>query len=271
MLAAGRLPGPARSQLGPRRDAAVPRLITALHRVQGLEMSVRVVPPVADMFAAMAPLASPDDRAGFADLANALEQDPAFRGRFLADREFAALVRNTHTTTFLEGASRTNVVPPVATAHVDARLLPGERCKPFAERVRRVVDDPGISVEVLLSFRSRHSRADTPLYRAIERVAARVDPGAVVVPRVTAGFTDAHYFRKIGIDSYGFVPRTIRAGESSGVHAHDERISIENLERGVDILFDILVEFDRLDAGDGPGARRPSRIEARGRGPSQRR
>jgi acetylornithine deacetylase/succinyl-diaminopimelate desuccinylase-like protein len=232
----------------PRRDAAVPRLITALERVQRLENPVRVVPAVADMFAALAAVAPAEDRAGFADLAIALETDPAFRGRFLSNHQYGALVRDTLTTTVLEGAPRTNVVPTVATAHLDARLLPGSSCAAFADGVRSVFADPGIRVEPLLSFPSRISPRDTPLFRAIERIAATADPGAIVVPRVTAGFTDAHYFREMGITAYGFVPRWRRIDEASGVHGPDEHVSLRNLERGIATLIAILQELDRIEA-----------------------
>jgi len=236
----------------PPRDAAVPRLIAALERVQRLETPVRVVPEVADMFAYLVPLAPAEDRAGFADLAAAIEMDLAFRSRFLSNRQHAALVRNTLTTTVLEGSSGTNVVPPVATAHLDARLLPGESCAIFTNQIRGILADPGIEVEPLLDFRSRSSSPDTPLFRAIERVAAASDPRAVTIPRVIAGFTDAHYFREVGITAYGFVPRAHRVDEPRGVHGPDERISIENLDRGVETLIAILEELDRVEAEENP-------------------
>lgn len=231
----------------PPRDAAVPRLIAALERVQHIEMPVRVVPAVEDMFAALAPLVPEKDRAGFAELAATLESDPAFRSRFLANRQHAALVRTTFTTTVLEGSSSTNVVPLTASAHIDARLLPGDSCTAFSDRVESVVADPGIDVEILLSFASRVSTTESSVYRAIERVALRTNPKALVVPRMIAGFTDAHYFRSLGIASYGFVPRWLRPEEARGVHGLDERISIENLERGIATQIEILLELDRVE------------------------
>jgi acetylornithine deacetylase/succinyl-diaminopimelate desuccinylase-like protein len=232
----------------PPRDAAVPRLIAALDRLQRIRMPVRVVPPAAAMFAAMAELAAEQDRAGYHDLGLALETDLAFRSRFLENRQYAALVRDTLTTTVLEGSSRTNVLPSSAMAHIDARLLPGNSCANFADQIRNVLADPGISVETLLSFPSAISSADSPLFRAIEGVAAAGDPGAVVVPRMIAGFTDAHYFRNIGITAYGFVPRWHHTEEPRGIHGPDERISIENLERGVATMIAILQELDRIEA-----------------------
>jgi acetylornithine deacetylase/succinyl-diaminopimelate desuccinylase-like protein len=231
----------------PPLDAAVPRLIAALERVGRIESPVHVVPEVAQMYRTLAELAPPEDAAGYADLARHLSEDPAFRRRFMTLRFQAALVTNTLTVTVLEGSSRTNVLAPEAVAHIDARLLPGESCERLNQRVREAIADPGISTEVLLSFETHSSPADTPLYAAIEAIAAQSDPPAHVVPSVTIGFTDAHYFRDVGVTSYGFTPRAMRREDSSGIHGHDERANVGSLAMAVTTLIEILEELDRLD------------------------
>jgi acetylornithine deacetylase/succinyl-diaminopimelate desuccinylase-like protein len=227
----------------PGRDQAVHRLVAALDRVRRVETPIRVVPEVARMFALLAPTAAPEDRAAWSDLRGALGEDDNFRRRFLANRGFGSLVRNTIAITVLEGAPRTNVLPSEAVAHVDARLLPGESCADFVTALAEVIDDSGIELETLLAFQSTASPVDTALFHAIERVAAELDPSALVLPRAIGGFTDAHWFRELGIVSYGFVPRWLEPGEAQGVHGVDERVSIENLERGVDALLRILDEL----------------------------
>src|SRR5262245_60247137 len=224
----------------PDPDAAVPRLLTALDRIRRLEPPLHVVPEVARMFRALAPLAPPEDAAGFANLADALAFDARFRRRFLAEPAYAALVRDTVAITVLRGGPRTNVVPAEAAAHLDARLLPGRACEDFSRELAKVATDTGAELQTLLSFASASSPIDTPLYRAISATAQELDPRAVVVPRVLAGFTDAHYFREIGITSYGFVPRRQRRGDQRGVHGPNERVSAENLEHGVETLVAIL-------------------------------
>lgn len=226
------------STAGP--SGAVPRLVAALERVRLMRTPLRVVPTVADMFAALAPMAAPEDRAGYADLAGALRHDPAFRQRFLADGARAALVRNTVNITVLDAGSHTNVAPEEARADVDVRLLPGESCNGFLDQLTALISDPGVAVEPLLAFEPLASPADTELFDAIERVAGELDPGAMVVPRVIAGFTDAHWFRELGIVAYGFVPRWLPPSETRGIHGPNERVSIENLERGIDATIRIL-------------------------------
>jgi len=231
----------------PPLDAAVPRLISALERVGRIESPIIVTPEVAQMYRALAELAPPEDAAGYADLNRHLADDPAFRHRFMTLRSQAALVTNTLTVTVLEGGSGTNVLPAEAVAHIDARLLPGQSCQQLTQRVHEAVADPGISVEVLLSFETRSSPDDTPLYAAIEAVAAESDPPAHTVPSVTIGFTDSHYFRDHGVVAYGFTPRSMRREDSSGMHGHDERADLESLANAVTTLIEILEELDRLD------------------------
>ncbi len=228
----------------PKPDGAVARLVAALDRVRRIETPIRVRPEVEEMFRRAAPLAAPEDRAGYLDLRAHLETDDAFRRRFVSSPARSALVRNTLAITVLEGASQTNVIPAEARARLDARLLPGERCERFRNMVEEVIADPQVELREILSFPSRSSSPDTDAFRAIERTAAEIEPDALVLPRMIAGFTDAHWFREAGLVAYGFVPRWLATSETRGIHGSDERVSLENLERGVRTLIRILDELE---------------------------
>lgn len=223
----------------------VPRLVAALERIRRMQTEVRVVPEVEHMFRALAPLAEPEDRAGLANLGDALSNDFDFRRRFLADDSRAALVRDTIAVTVLRAGSSPNVVPEEARAELDVRLLPDERCDEFLEELRDVIADPSIRIDPILAFETRSSPPNTELFRAIESVAHEIDPGALVLPRVIAGFTDAHYFRELGIVSYGFVPRWLPPSETRGIHGPNERVSVENMERGISATTKILEALGR--------------------------
>jgi len=229
----------------PDPRAAVPRLLEALERIRRFEAPLHVVPEVSRMFRALAPVAPPEDRRGFETLADSLASNAAFRRRFLAEPAYAALVRTTVAITVLRGGPRTNVAPAVAAAHIDARLVPGELCSDFADRIAELVRGTGAEVQTLLAFPAATSPVETGLYRTIESVALSLDPQARVVPRVLTGFTDAHWFRDLGITAYGFVPRWQRRGEARGIHGPNERISTENLRRGVETMIEILERLDR--------------------------
>ncbi|MGH0036154.1 MAG: M20/M25/M40 family metallo-hydrolase [Myxococcota bacterium] len=228
----------------PTPDTAVHRLIAALDRVRRIETPVRVVPAVARMFRELAPLAPVEDRDSYARLSQALAEDSTFRRRFLGNPARAALVRNTIAITMLEGAPRTNVLPARARARLDTRLLPGDDCAGFRDELAAVIDDRAVELEIELAFAAAQSATDTKLFRAVEVVAAELDPDARVVPRLVAGFTDAHWLRERGIPTYGFVPRWLSSGESRRIHGPGERISEENLQRGIRTTVRILEVLD---------------------------
>ncbi len=202
------------------------------------------------MFAALAPWTPAWDREGFSDLSRALREDEAFRRRFLDNPSQNALVRNTVSITVLEGASKTNVAPAMARAQLDARLLPGESCDQFAAAIATLIDEPSIDIEILLRFPSRASSGDTALYRAIAKVAAAQEPAGLAVPRMIGGFTDAHWFRELGIVSYGFVPRSVAREDGRRVHGIDERVRIETLVRSIELNLQIVRTFDELETSD---------------------
>lgn len=222
----------------PRADAAVHVLVRALARILALDQPVRVVPEVQRMYAARARLVDQKAlREAYGDLARAL-RDAAFRDHFLSVPADAALVRNTLAVTVLRGSSKTNVVPAVAEAEIDCRLLPGEDPDAFERRLREAAGDSRVEFERILYFPPSSSPTDTPLFRAIESVGD--SEGAAVVPVVLRGFTDSHFFREKGLVSYGFVPWELGEDEAERMHGIDERVRVDALRAAPDRLIRIL-------------------------------
>jgi acetylornithine deacetylase/succinyl-diaminopimelate desuccinylase-like protein len=112
-------------------------------------------------------------------------------------------------------------------------------------RLERLVDDPDVQFSTLMNFPPLASEAETPLFRAIRTVAERHDPQAPVVPAVLSGFTDAHYFRRKGIVSYGFSGLPLTEEDGYRVHGDNERIPLASLREGIQILVELVKELDR--------------------------
>jgi len=77
------------------------------------------------------------------------------------------------------------------------------------------------------------------LMRVIEDVVRDHVEEAVVLPVVSPGFTDSRVFRRRGITAYGFIPILLEPLEAATIHGHNERISIDNLRLGTQILFEV--------------------------------
>lgn len=228
----------------PPASTAVTRLLAALGRLAAYDPDLQVTEEVQAYFTALAENEDPETAAHYRDLPAAL-QDVGFREEFLADPRNAALVRNTITPTVLEASQKTNVIPGEASAELDCRLLPGQDPDAFVAKVREVIGDNDVAIDVLLNFPPSSSPQETTLFRAIRKIAEFEQ--APVVPTVLRGFTDAHYFRRNGVVVYGFLPLDISPEEASTMHGNDERLSTAALQHGIRRLTDLLVALDKID------------------------
>lgn len=211
----------------PHDDAAVERLVRALARIEGWQRPTRLVPEVAAHLEALrraGVLAEPPTVDTLAALA---EHQPRLRS--LQSASIAI--------TGLTAGVKHNVLPAGAEATLDVRLLPGDDPEDFLADIARVIGDPEVEIETVFTSSTPASPLDTELYRALETTARTVVEGAAVVPGISTGFTDSRVFRRRGIPAYGFVPVLLSQEESGRAHGNDERLSIENLRMGIEILF----------------------------------
>lgn len=225
----------------PIADSAPNRLIRALNRLAQYQTPLRVLPVVDEFFRTMAPYEPPERARMFSDMRKAI-QDKKVQEQVSADESINFLLRDTISVTMLGGSQQTNVIPPEAWANVDVRILPGADPKVFLESIRRVVNDPDVTVEPLIAeFRvANSSPTDTALYAAIREVSHVYFAGAPVAPRITSGYTENQRYRPLGIHAYGFTPYTATEEEGSTEHGNDERVRVEELRRAPRILFDVV-------------------------------
>ncbi len=235
--------GPAGHGSIPLQNSSVNRLLNALERLRAWETPVSVSPAVAEGYRMRAQQQTdPVLRAAYADLEQALKKQ-ALRKRLLADSTLNAEVRNTFTITGLQGSDKVNVIPGTAWAQIDARLLPGETPEGFIAKLRRVLNDPELKIEILEGSTPTGSSADTALMHAIRKVAARHDPGVPVIPTMLTSSTDSAKFRAVGITAYGFEPFKLDDNELNRSHGDDERVSVENIGFALHFLHDVIIEL----------------------------
>ncbi len=227
----GSTPGPA---------SAVNRLVRALDRLQSYEFAPRVVPAVRTYLAAIAPSAPARWRDGFNNPATLIADRNTLMELQIDQPEIAGLLRNTCSITMLQASNKINVIPPEAQAQIDCRLLPDQDREAFLHEFAAAINDPSITVETIIGFTAAVSSTDSPLYRAIADVVRHSYPTASIAPAVSTGFTDSHWFRDLGVASFGFAPFVIPASDESGVHGNNERISVDNIRKGTAMMVELV-------------------------------
>lgn len=224
----------------PRVQSAATKMVHALARLHDHSFAPRIVPAVDEYFKGIAPRASDEWRPVFADMSTAIEDPEILLKLQLYSPFYHALTRNTCSITRFEGSNKINVVSPEVWAEIDCRMLPDQDPGEFVEELHSVFNDPAIAIEQIMAFSPAVSTTDTDLYRSIEGVLQREYPDASIVPTVAAGFTDSHFFRDLGIVSYGFAPTLIPLEDDGGVHGNNERISEENVRVGTRLMLEVV-------------------------------
>jgi acetylornithine deacetylase/succinyl-diaminopimelate desuccinylase-like protein len=213
----------------PHGDNCAEHLVQALERVSRWQQSLRILPVMRANIEAMREaglMRAGNDASALA----AAERSPALRAR----------LANTVSLSTLSSGIKTNVIPAEASATLDCRLLPDVDPDDFLTELRGVIADERVSIEVLNRFTGAESSMDTRFVRVVHEVVSELVEGAHVVPEMTSGFTDSRIYRLKGIPAYGFTPCLVPPEELAGIHGHNERISVENLRLGLQVLFEIV-------------------------------
>lgn len=224
----------------PPRDPATARLARAVLRLHRRPFPTRLVPPVRAMFETVAPHTTGPLRPVFASI--------GVTGRLLAKvfprlgPELNALVRTTAVVTELAGAAGANVLATSARASVNVRLLPGDTAASAASRIRRVIADRHVEVEVAsASEPSPVSPWTGPAWdRLVAATASALGEDVLPTPYIQLGASDSRWFTAISDHVYRFTPFHLTRGEREALHSHNERIRVGSWLRGIEFYRDLL-------------------------------
>jgi acetylornithine deacetylase/succinyl-diaminopimelate desuccinylase-like protein len=157
----------------------------------------------------------------------------------------------THTTfapTVIRGGIKTNVIPDTVELDVDIRTLPDQSAEDIRSMIDEALGDLADQVEIEASSNDLASASptDTPLYESLSRVTSNLVPGSKMIPFLVVGATDARFFRRAGVPSYGyglFSERISFADFASMFHGDNERVDEESLELTTQLWNAVIEDF----------------------------
>jgi acetylornithine deacetylase/succinyl-diaminopimelate desuccinylase-like protein len=220
--------------------ARLGRLLTDLDRKR---MPIHVTPIVRTMIETIAGQLSRPKRDLVLQLLRPAVADRALPRLGEDARTIEGLLRNTINATIVHGGEKVNVVPARIELELDGRLLPGFTPDDLIAEAHALVGDD-IELELV-----RHDPGPSePDYTHLDMlggVLRELDPGAIPMPFLQGGVTDARFFSRLGIQTYGFMP--MRLAEDFPllklVHAADERIPVDALDFGTEAVSRALQRF----------------------------
>ncbi len=167
--------------------------------------------------------------------------------RHLSDESpmWNSMLRDTIAPTILQAGVRVNVVPSIATANLNVRMLPGHSVEELMSQFTKIVNDPQVKFQLAPDSgeNAPPSELTTPLYQTIERLTQQEFPGAITVPMMGTGATDSAALRLHKVQAYGLEPIPMMEADSSRVHADDERVPLDGFHKGIAFLYHVVSDF----------------------------
>ncbi|WP_026953118.1 M20 family peptidase [Algoriphagus mannitolivorans] len=155
---------------------------------------------------------------------------------------------NIHTTTaptIIDGGVKNNVIPTVAEATINFRILPGETIESTQAHIKSIVSDK-VQVEPVgfLTNPPPVSSADAEPYKILEKTMRSLHPETVVVPGLVGGATDSRYFYPVSEQVYRFHPMRLDSTSMQRFHGIDEKLGKENYKEIIQFCYQLIKNFN---------------------------
>jgi acetylornithine deacetylase/succinyl-diaminopimelate desuccinylase-like protein len=223
---------------------AAGKLGRLLRTLEKRRLPVHVTPVVRSMLEAMS---------GALPLYERLALRPILRPRLtdrlldLFGKDGAALdplLHNMATATVIHGGDSTNVIPTEVTVDLDGRVLPGQTPRDLVSELEALL--PGLAeFEIVREEPASRADPDMTLYPLLADILREREPAGAPFPMLLPGYTDARYFSRLGIQTYGFLPmRLPKHITTKLLHAPDERVPADAIEFGAECVYEAVRRYN---------------------------
>jgi acetylornithine deacetylase/succinyl-diaminopimelate desuccinylase-like protein len=177
--------------------------------------------------------------------------DAAAIARLSKNPRFNSTMRTTCVATRLSGGHADNALPQTAQALVNCRILPGHSKEEVRQDLLRIFADAKVAVrykdpataEYLDKAPDTKAFLPPPLrpdvMNPLRELAAKMWPGAPVLPEMETGASDSIYTIAAGLPSYGINGVAIDADDIRA-HGKDERLRVASFYDGVEFYYRFL-------------------------------
>lgn len=235
----------------PLEGNAIAHLSAAVAKLAAWKPPIRINDTSREYFTRMSQISPAADAARYRAVLDPTSQAASDAVDYFARTQprLASTLRSSISPTIIQGGYRVNVIPSEAKATLDVRLIPAENADEFLAEVRRVVNDPAVTV----AWGARDvrpaapaARLDTEAMSALQTAVAQ-NYDTVLIPTMSTGATDMAYLRDKGMQCYGTGAAVdVEDGPKGfGAHSDQERLLEEELYRFVRFSWDVVVNLAR--------------------------
>jgi carboxypeptidase PM20D1 len=210
----------------PERETSVDILTQAIVRLREKPFAPNFSPSTRDFITSLGPEMPFTQKMAFANL---WLFRPMVNSIYESSAAGNAMIRTTLVPTIIDAGIKDNVVPTVATATVNVRLLPGDGSQLVLARMKELIADDRVSLTVLDEFLAEPSAvtsSESFAYKKIDQNIKKSFPGLVATPFLMIGGTDSRHFGDVSEGIIKFSPMI----DPIGFHGIDERVSLESYQ-----------------------------------------
>lgn len=155
---------------------------------------------------------------------------PLVKWEMEKSKETNALIHTTLVPTIVQAGIKDNVIPTIAKATFNSRILQGQTSDEVLSFVKKAVNDERVVItkQTKSLFEPTTVTSFThPAFIEIEKIIRKSMPNVLVTPYLWLGATDSRYFRDFSEAVLNFSA----IQNMKGFHGIDERIGIKDLDR----------------------------------------
>jgi acetylornithine deacetylase/succinyl-diaminopimelate desuccinylase-like protein len=227
----------------PVRAGAMAKLGRALQVLDRKLLPVHITAPVRTMFESISEVVGGINGSMLRLLLSPALTDTLLMALGDKASQFSPLLHNSVSPTMVDASNKFNVIPSEVSLGLDGRILPGFSPDTFTQEIRSLLG-ADFDLEVM-DYQPGPTNLNMDLFPTLSEVLKTADPSGHPVPLVGSWITDARFFSRLGIQTYGFTPLQVPDDFdlSKLSHAADERVPVKALEFGVRCVSEVLQRF----------------------------
>lgn len=156
-----------------------------------------------------------------------------------------AMIKTTVAFTTSKGSEGLNVLPLEAYVTGNIRIIHQDMSlQNVVDTLQKIADKYDVKVEVI-GGSDPYPIVDYngDVFKKVEGYVKEVFPGVIPTPYVMTGGTDARHFSIVTANAIRFAPLEINDQQFKSIHAIDENIDIDTLDKGVEFYKKVLTDF----------------------------
>lgn len=157
---------------------------------------------------------------------------PVIISKYEASNSGNATIRSTTALTIFRSGIKDNVLPSVASATINFRILPGETSDDVMAHLEKTINDSRVNInKVGLSNEAMPvSDIHSEGFKHIEKSVRQVFKNTLTAPSLLVGGTDQKHYSKISTNLFRFLPIILETEDLKRIHGVNEKISIDNFK-----------------------------------------